>query len=62
MELIEFRAVNKAAPFLREYGYETGNPEEVKEVKALMNRLLTVDLLCSPTFDESMLFSDPAKV
>mmetsp|Transcript_10632 Transcript_10632/g.14563 ORF Transcript_10632/g.14563 Transcript_10632/m.14563 type:complete len:489 (+) Transcript_10632:32-1498(+) len=55
------RAANKAAPILEEYDYDTGNPQESAEVRQLIKEFLNTKLLCSPNFDESMLFSDPQK-
>lgn len=51
--------MNKAAPRLLEYNYDTGHPFEDQRTKEMISTLLNVDLLCSPNFDESMLFTDP---
>jgi len=59
--LFLLRAVSKAAPVLEQYDYNTGNAVESAEVRKLMKQLLTTDLLCSPNFDESVLFNDPVK-
>lgn len=60
--LFLLRAVNKLAPLLESYHYSTGSSAEASEVQLLMKQLLATKLLCSPNFDESILFSDPEKV
>lgn len=60
--LFLLRAVNKIAPLLESYHYNTGNSAEAAEVHQLIKQLLKTKLLCSPNFDESILFSDPEKV
>eukprot|EP01116_Phalansterium_solitarium_P023094 TRINITY_DN7913_c0_g2_i1.p1 TRINITY_DN7913_c0_g2~~TRINITY_DN7913_c0_g2_i1.p1 ORF type:complete len:455 (+),score=153.03 TRINITY_DN7913_c0_g2_i1:130-1494(+) len=57
--LFLLRAVHKIAPVLEQYDYNTGRPADDHETRELMRRLLRVDLLCSPNFDESVLFTDP---
>jgi len=59
--LFLLRAVTKAAPVLREYHYNTGNEQEARILQSLVRQFLSVDLLCSPTFNEGILFSDPEK-
>jgi len=59
--LFLLRAVHKVAPALQAYDYKTGNPQEDAKVKDLVQQLLQVKLLCSPNFDESLLFSAPEK-
>jgi hypothetical protein len=49
-------AVQRLGSFLKTYNFNTGNPAEDREVKALVEQLLATPLLCQPTFDEAMLF------
>jgi ERO1-like protein alpha len=59
--LFLLRAANKARPFLEQYRYNTGHPQEDEQVKQLMKKMLSAPLLCSPNFDESTLFTGPEK-
>jgi ERO1-like protein alpha len=59
--LFILRALNKAKPFLEQYHYDTGNPEEDQEVQKLIKELLSIDILCQPNFDETTLFNEPKK-
>jgi len=50
------RAIQKAAPFLANYDYNTGNPAEDQETQQLMRQLLSIHEQCAQTFDESLMF------
>merc|ERR1719483_1572417 len=55
------RALNKAAPVLREYPINTGNPQDDFRAKQLFEAILDSDFIqstCTPefSFDESALF------
>jgi len=50
------RAANKASSFLSSYNYHTGHTDEDKKVQSLVKTLLSSDLVCSSTFDETTLF------
>merc|ERR1719461_1611880 len=55
------RALNKAAPLLKEYEIDSGNPQEDFRAKKIFNELLDSDFIqstCTPefSFDESALF------
>jgi len=50
------RALQKAAPFLSQYKYDTGNATEDRETKELMNQLLSMHEQCAQTFDERLMF------
>ncbi len=54
--------MNKLEPILSRYEYETGNSAEDLRTQGKMKQLLNVDLLCSPNFDETVLFGGKEKV
>jgi len=58
--VVLLRAINRASPILKNYNYETGDEEDDRETKRLMNELLNTDLIASCTkdksFDEEELF------
>jgi hypothetical protein len=60
------RALNKAAPILSQYGYDTGNATVDRRVRAMVNEVLSSRLVssCVPqqSFDESVLFTEMATV
>ena len=60
--LFLLRAVKKVQPQLLEYDYFTSNQDDDKKIPELLTSLLNEKLLCSPTFDESLLFSNPESV
>ena len=63
--VVMMRAVNKAAPILREFDYSTGNPEDDLRTEREMNNLLDATIIkeCSSekSFDEAAMFSSPDK-
>ncbi|PRP80328.1 hypothetical protein PROFUN_12080 [Planoprotostelium fungivorum] len=59
--LFLLRAMSKVEPVLRTYSYHTGDEEQDRQARQLIDRLLQTDLLCSPNFDESTMFNDPQK-
>ena len=52
------RAISKAKEDLLSFPYDTGKPAEDARTHELMHRLVNEKLLCSPTFDESLMFRD----
>ncbi|XP_061183412.1 ERO1-like protein beta [Saccostrea echinata] len=60
--LVELRALVKAAPYLEEEDFFTGNPEEERDVKEGVKDLLKVIKSFPDHFDESNLFKGDPKV
>mmetsp|Transcript_9443 Transcript_9443/g.29134 ORF Transcript_9443/g.29134 Transcript_9443/m.29134 type:complete len:617 (-) Transcript_9443:54-1904(-) len=56
------RAAHKVEHVLKEYDFDTGNPVEDSEVRALLSEFYSSELLCTPTFNETTLFEDPHKL
>lgn len=50
------RAIEKAAPFLKSYNFNTGNEIEDRETSILVNNLFNNSKLCGTTFDEKLMF------
>lgn len=50
------RAAKKASDFLSKYDYYTAHPEEDKRIQSAVKSLLSSNLVCSDTFDETTLF------
>ncbi|XP_071165762.1 ERO1-like protein alpha isoform X3 [Mytilus edulis] len=59
--LVELRALIKAAPYILEEEFYTGNEEEDKDVKSGIRDLLTVIQQAPDQFDESKLFQGDPK-
>ncbi|EGG13319.1 hypothetical protein DFA_11080 [Cavenderia fasciculata] len=52
------RAVGKIGPFLTDYKFNTGHEVDDGTTYALVQQLLKTNLLCNPSFDETLLFKD----
>lgn len=50
------RAISKIRDVLITYPYDTGKADQDAKSKQLIEKMLTVPLLCAPTFDESLMF------
>lgn len=59
--LVEMRALAKVAPFLLEESFYTGNEAEDKEVKTMVDKLLSILKSFPNHFDESKLFQGDAQ-
>jgi ERO1-like protein alpha len=56
------RAISRLAPLLRSYEYKTGGSlEEDRKTQQLVREFLDNKLVCTPSFDESLLFRDANK-
>jgi ERO1-like protein alpha len=56
------RALSRLAPLLRSYEYKTGGSlEEDRKTQQLVREFLDNKLICTPSFDESLLFRDANK-
>ena len=61
--VLMLRALTKAAPYLRQYNYNTGDEQVDARTKQLVTALLDKAESCQATFDETSMFSGPeAKV
>ncbi|KYQ99966.1 hypothetical protein DLAC_03555 [Tieghemostelium lacteum] len=56
--LFLLRSVGKISNLLTDYQFNTGNAQEDHETYQLVQQLLQSKLMCSPNFDESLLFKD----
>jgi hypothetical protein len=53
------RALTKAAPYLRDFDYDTGDKAVDAETRSLVDGLLDQAESCQATFDETSMFSGP---
>jgi len=56
--LFVLRSVGKISNLLTDYQFNTGNQIEDQQTTELVQQLLQSQLMCSPNFDESLLFKD----
>jgi len=57
---VVLRAITKAAPFWEQEQFYTGDFEDDQHVQELVQALLAKSKTCPSTFDEKLMFTDPA--